>query len=479
MSTRVNIPSPKEAKAPAGVPHLLSSIGDFLKTSRQAWEDREQTHAPRFRSFSFFSPREEAVSRMIAALLDPEGLHGQGRAFLDLFIGRIGSEKLKGLRDHKIRVRSVNVEDRTKARRRIDIVVCFDDGFNLAIENKVFGAAEQEQQLKDYARELASRGKFLLLFLQPETGDSTSLSEQDQAKLTEEGSLVLKRAKEFILSWLEECSKPEVCKATNVRDFLLHFTHYIKHPPEETFMTSKDIRTPVIEQILQSSQALESAIAIRENFESAVHDILNDFLNTLYTKLEDRSKKISAKKLHYSMNRYSTFWTPKKLKPVDTLHPQPFNESFGIEIWKYVGFTIGNVVAIDLETGFADPVTRQHFGVTIGVHNIGPYKLVDSKWAKTGKLKASEEANLRTKLDGLQPQDSGLLYTDGYKYEGWLWHRYINTSFNLYDWTTSSMRNDGVMKFYYAVHDEKDPTLNDIADFMVRLGEEVGPFVPK
>ncbi len=95
-------------KSPDGIPSLLRSLGRSLEDARLKWEEREEAEAPRFQEFSFFTQREEAVSRVIAALISPWGLHGQGRIFLDLLMEQIGGDQLSKLQAAGTKVLSVN-----------------------------------------------------------------------------------------------------------------------------------------------------------------------------------------------------------------------------------------------------------------------------------------------------------------------------------------------------------------------------------
>jgi PD-(D/E)XK nuclease superfamily len=449
---------------------LLKSVNQALELAYQNWQELELNEAPRFRSFSFFSRREEAVSRMIAALLDPTGVHGQGSLFLDRFTANIGSEHLAELKARNVRVRSVDVEDRTAAQRRIDIVVSFENGFSLGIENKVFGAPEQDNQIADYVTELETRGPFVLLFLHPDGTKCNSLPEQQQKRLIREGTLVLKPAERFILSWLRTCSEANVCKAPSVRDFLLHFTRYLKEPPEETFMTSKDVQTSVTQNILQSAGTLESAIAVREHFEFAVQEILNGFLNTLYTRLESRLEKMEKPDFKWSLNRFRTIWPPDNTQPKTETQSGPFTDRFKLDEWRYVGFRVGDFVSVDLELGFKDPSTRHRFGVTVGVYKTGPYKNVEypgqkHTWVKESELTANQQTRLTSKLTTLHQHAFGVLNPKSDQYDDWHWHRYLNSSF-------IPLSDDAVKKFYSTLHDTNDRSLDDLADFMIRLGKE-------
>lgn len=224
-------------KSPDGIPNLLRSLGRSLEDARLKWEEREEAEAPRFQEFSFFTQREEAVSRVIAALITPWGLHGQGRIFLDLLMEQIGSDQLSKLQAAGTKVLTVNVEERTKTRRRIDIVVAFEDGFNLGIESKIFNADEQPDQIEAYVTELADRGNFLLLYLYGIEGESESISIDLKKELVKRGKLIEKPAIVFLRSWLTACSQHNACKAQRVSAFLDRFKGYIEHPPEETFMT--------------------------------------------------------------------------------------------------------------------------------------------------------------------------------------------------------------------------------------------------
>ncbi len=128
--------------------------------------------APRLSLFDLVRPNENAFSRIIADLLDPVGAHGQGHLFLNTLLGSRDLPRV-GVRD----VVRVACEVQTDARRRIDIVVETPTVL-LGIENKLWGAALQPYQLRDYLCELRNRahGRHFVLVL---LSDQAEKSDQE------------------------------------------------------------------------------------------------------------------------------------------------------------------------------------------------------------------------------------------------------------------------------------------------------------
>ena len=167
----------------------------------------------------FFRPNENTTSRVLAFFLNPQGNHGQKRAFLEIFINYLeekikampacddehhGSENpevsspsnvstsptdsmlsrnhpkekpntidkkakqklLYNLENSRHLMVSVSTEEPTEqlvrldgSRKRIDIVIAFGErgkDFIIGIENKI-GAADQPNQISDYSKELEIR----------------------------------------------------------------------------------------------------------------------------------------------------------------------------------------------------------------------------------------------------------------------------------------------------------------------------------
>lgn len=126
---------------------------DRLKDRVDQCEKLANQHGERFNIFSLLGvDRDETSthSNFLAELLKPSGRHGEENRFLRIFLEQILN--LPAALTGKVRVtRELSTEDK----RRIDIVVETPE-LLLGIEVKI-DAKDQENQLRDYHRELTSR----------------------------------------------------------------------------------------------------------------------------------------------------------------------------------------------------------------------------------------------------------------------------------------------------------------------------------
>lgn len=208
-------------------------LGQKLRSHRQGVVQLDRYLSKRFNVVSIIDPNENDLSDLIAMLLDPRGNHGQGGAFLELFLERL---KLPEVFDRTLV--SINREHvtthLTHARRFVDLVLEFRD-YALAIENKPW-AAEQVAQLEDYHAHLNVRygGKFCLIYLTADGRPPHSMNgEMVEAELRS-GRLVLWSFQTDTTGWLDECIK--VCESEKFRWFLRDLSEFIRTrfpaPPE-------------------------------------------------------------------------------------------------------------------------------------------------------------------------------------------------------------------------------------------------------
>ena len=175
----------------------------------------------------YVRPDENRLSDIMTDLLNPDGLHGQGRAFLRIFLERLELENYASKN-----VEILTREDSARGGRRIDIVLQFKNGHAVALENKPF-AGDQENQLHDYSSFLDDKysGKYVLFYLTP-GGISPPAHSIDPLKwecLVGEGRLRAISYQEHIREWLELCVLE--CKSEKVRWFLRDFVGFV----EESF----------------------------------------------------------------------------------------------------------------------------------------------------------------------------------------------------------------------------------------------------
>ncbi|SMC10060.1 PD-(D/E)XK nuclease family protein [Nitratiruptor tergarcus] len=173
-----------------------------------------------FNFIDIISPDENKISILLKILLEPNGTHGQGNLFLELFL-----KQLKDLskRDLFYSTKSVVIatEKPTDENRRIDIVIEFDD-FIVAIENKPW-AGEQDEQLEAYYNYLIkSKKDFILIFLAGTKRDPISISKEHKNS----DKFLNTTYKALLVPWLKECYKN--CESQKVKFFVKDFQEWIE-----------------------------------------------------------------------------------------------------------------------------------------------------------------------------------------------------------------------------------------------------------
>src|SRR3712207_5367167 len=71
-------------------PAFFASLASRIDGHRKELRWASQTTAPLFCVFDFIKPNENALSDIVAELLDPQGSHGQGDVFLRAFLIEVG-----------------------------------------------------------------------------------------------------------------------------------------------------------------------------------------------------------------------------------------------------------------------------------------------------------------------------------------------------------------------------------------------------
>lgn len=189
-----------------------------------------------FNIFDFIGKEEDGISDVIKKLLDPEGGHGQGTAFLCCLLDLCAREAARNgvgksfleLNEKIAQGEKVHVkrEHPTLAGRAIDIVVCAP-GFMLGVENKPW-AADLNKQVHDYIKYLMEHSKdgwaFIYLKGNGTKPSEESLCAKQRKELLKSGHYVELDYANDLAQWAQQCAL--ACEADKVRWFLRDFRAY-------------------------------------------------------------------------------------------------------------------------------------------------------------------------------------------------------------------------------------------------------------
>ena len=330
---------------------LLLELTPHLHAARTVERELDRHLASRFNVFRYLRDDELGLSRIIADLLDPDGEHGQGTAFLEAMLELLGvapeatgsgrSGRLRSTATDKIRVVA---ERRTTGGRFIDITVDIPTGdglFCLAFENKPY-AEDQPGQCAAYLRFLGDHygERFLLVYLPPRyrLPDESSLPPEErerwkdhfrvlpyvaddvplgqdessdgdraaigQADSGEGDAPAVDAAKDHsaaaamenatvgdgasLADWFGTCCK--ICDAERLRWFLREAQLYCQSHFGESTMTDTEARY-VREYLDENPRHLHAAFAVARAWPAVKHDVCRRFLEHLRDRVEERVRE--------------------------------------------------------------------------------------------------------------------------------------------------------------------------------------------
>ena len=254
---------------------LFSEVGKIIRKSRVI-QSESLKRGERFNVFAVVGVDHYELkhSAFIAELLNPEGSHGQGTAFLSIFL------KVCCPADFKFSLQGVKVyvEYVTKS-GRIDILVTNNDKQAIIIENKIY-APDGNEQLKRYDEEALKRytNGYRILYLTRKGDDASPKSSEGIAyhKISYQTEIVV---------WLKECIKQCVSMPL-IRETLIQYSNHIKRltnidmekeEKEKLFATMAENAEEV--RAIQSVNWLEYLEFV---FKKYVHPKLKDFEGLVY-----------------------------------------------------------------------------------------------------------------------------------------------------------------------------------------------------
>jgi hypothetical protein len=265
--------------------HQLADKIDIAKRTQKQLDLSQATGMNIVRDY--VKPDENRISDILADLLKPDGPHGQGSAFLGLFLKQVG------LSDMVVGEDFVTTREYPAGGRWIDLLLNFSRRKAVGFENKPF-SDDQPNQIKDYCEHLqrAFPEGYVLYYL-TRTGRHPPVYSVDKktcANLTDAGNLRCISYQVEIRKWLEACLKE--CKAEKVGWLLKDLIGYIDEElgtdtsqKMELAMPNDKIQDLVFDQALKSKVNLGVACAVRQSFDAILKTVGNKFARELSASL--------------------------------------------------------------------------------------------------------------------------------------------------------------------------------------------------
>lgn len=211
-------------------------------------------------------------SPILAELLNPRGKHGQGSAFLRLFLLRF---EIKGFDAERAKVDlEYHVGRVTETSGgRIDILIRDGKGATVLIENKIY-AGDQENQITRYRDFDCSAHLFYL-----------TLDGREPSNLNIVGDLHCISYAVDIIAWLKDCRKESACVHT-VRETITQYIHLLQDLTNQN--TNTRMSQELTKAILDSQTSFQAYTALRH----AERDVRTAILAGLNEKLDGLARKL-------------------------------------------------------------------------------------------------------------------------------------------------------------------------------------------
>lgn len=222
--------------------------------------------------------KEVPICRMIHELLSPEGGHGQGTAYLELFMEEVLAIQKSSLSKDEWDSIKVEREKVIDNKRRIDLVIETPSRF-IPIEVKIY-ADDQEKQCLDYfnyANNVCGKNTPTTLFYLTRFG---TLPSEYSTKSDDRLNIKAISFAHHILPWLEKCLQyRETWRLSTVSNTIYQLIDAIK----DFTNGKKDLEMEEIAQYLrESKENLQDALRI----ENAVNAVRRSVLEELFNGVE-------------------------------------------------------------------------------------------------------------------------------------------------------------------------------------------------
>ena len=235
--------------------HLLS----LAKTIYHYEEALARASGGRFNLFDIIHVGHYEVrthSPMLAELLNPKGSHGQGAAFLKLFLAELKIHNFDALSAN------VNTEVSIGEDGRLDIVITDGNRRSIFIENKIYAILQDKQLERYHCRNPKANLLFLTL-----NGDNPEDWETNAVYKTESFTNAFQRVsyKTNIVSWLKSCRK-EAAAEPVVRETITQYIYLIQRLTHQN--TNARMNNELTQAVLANKESYLAYAAMRDaNFD--------------------------------------------------------------------------------------------------------------------------------------------------------------------------------------------------------------------
>ncbi|MGB4859142.1 MAG: PD-(D/E)XK nuclease family protein [Dokdonella sp.] len=261
----------------------LERVQAELNAVRRVTSASRARLVPDFNIISYIRKDEYGLSLLLADLLDPEGRHGQGTAFLASFLECFW----KGVISPDDYAKAVVATEAStflieRAARRIDIKINFPGKGVLGIENKAWAAVDQQNQVSDYLKQLrAEHGTYRLVYLTMRSGQMPST----ESITVEELETHAKQFKSVgfieLHPWLKACIGE--CRSERVRILLEDFIDYIQTDMQGTKnMIENDV---IVNSATASTENVRNFFEVVQSKDVVTQSLINKFAEQLQSKL--------------------------------------------------------------------------------------------------------------------------------------------------------------------------------------------------
>lgn len=278
---------------------LVNKVSRKLEALQTAQSLYSRQLSPQFSIFDYINTDELGLSKILGDLLDPKGSHGQQATFLRLFIEHClpslyqqespWQDFIAHLEDTSVHLEELT--GKSDSIRRMDIYLrnqVKGQSYGICIENKPY-AADQPNQLTDYATELVNRQHTMwhIIYLS-EVSDAPSeysVRAETLKEWIEQGKFTAVRFSQLI-KWLQACQIE--CENHSVKEFMAELIKFI----QKQFMGIQDMDkdNAVLDIINQDPNTIDASIKIANN--------VNHMKKQLIEKLKKDLKNLCAKCEH-------------------------------------------------------------------------------------------------------------------------------------------------------------------------------------